>query len=76
MKNGTTQSGFFELGEIRPAHDSDFEYFIKLAEGDEGWVQKYDKNGLTVWNKDTKHTSIRMLKVCGRVLIVINNLPR
>ena len=59
----TTGSGFFHLGEIRVATDSDFEYFIHLAEHHEDWVKKLDKNGLTVWQKETGHSTIKMAKV-------------
>lgn len=54
---------FFELGEIRIARESDFQYFRRLVEGHEGWLKKLDKNGLTVWNRDTGKTSVKMFKV-------------
>lgn len=54
---------FFELGEVRLATDSDFDYFAHLAKNFDGWVKKYDKHGVTVWNKDTGGKTVKMLKV-------------
>lgn len=55
---------FFEPNEIRSATDSDFEYFVQLAD-DRGdtWIKKLDKNGLVIWQKDTGVSSIKMAKV-------------
>jgi len=60
--NGDTSS-FFKLGEIRLAKDSDFQHFRQLADGNDGWTQKLDKNGLVVWSKETQDSSIKMMKV-------------
>ena len=56
---------FFQVGEIRPARDSDFEYFKSLAREDvkHGWKKKFDKNGLRVWNKDVGKSTAKMVKV-------------
>ena len=59
---------FFQLNEIRSATDSDFEYFIRLAEEEEGWIKKLepkklDKNSITIWQKETGVSSIKMAKV-------------
>ena len=62
---------FFHLGEIRPATDSDFDYFTRLAEHHEDWVKKLDKNGLVVWQKETGHSTIKMAKVCVMVYCVV-----
>lgn len=59
----TVGNNFFQLGEIRVATDSDFDYFIRLAEHHEDWVKKLDKNGLTVWQKEVGHSTIKMAKV-------------
>ena len=53
---------FFKLGEIRPALESDFQYFIELADG-AGWTKKVDKNGMAAWMRNMGKTSIKMLKV-------------
>ena len=64
--NGETSS-FFKLGEIRLAKDSDFQHFRELADSNDGWTQKLDKNGLVVWSKETQSSSIKMMKVwCSR----------
>ena len=60
------QSSFFELGEIRPARDSDFEYFIGLADG-HGWTKKLDKNGLMAWSKDMGKSTVKMVKVRSKL---------
>jgi hypothetical protein len=59
----TLGSHFFDLGEIRVATDSDFDYFIRLAERHEDWVKMLDKKGLTVWQKEMGHSTIKMAKV-------------
>ena len=59
----TGNCSFFDVGEIRLAKDSDFDYFAYLAENFDGWVKKYEKDGMTVWNKDTGRRTVRMLKV-------------
>ena len=59
----STSNGFIELGEIRAATDADFDYFVRLAECHESWIKKLDKNGLTVWQKETGHSTIKMAKV-------------
>lgn len=58
VKGGT----FFEVGEIRPARDSDFQHFIDLADGG-GWTKKSEKNGLLAWTRNTENSSIKMFKV-------------
>ena len=62
----TAPPSFFQPYEIRSATDSDFEYFIQLAddEGD-GWIKKLEKNGLTIWQKETGVSSIKLAKVRG-----------
>ena len=55
-------SAFFKVGDIRPADDSDFEYFVGLIEGG-GWTKKMDKNGLVAWTRSVEDTSIKMFKV-------------
>lgn len=56
---------FFQPNEIRSATDADFEYFIRLAEVHEGdgWIKKLDKNNLTIYQKETGVSSIKMAKV-------------
>ena len=64
--NGSTppSTHFFQVNEIRSATDSDFEYFVQLAEEEEdGWVKKLDKNGITIWQKETGESPIKMAKV-------------
>ena len=56
-------NGFLELGEIRVATDADFDYFMRLAECTDNWNKKLDKNGLTVWQKETGHSTIKLAKV-------------
>lgn len=57
---------FFQLNEIRSATDSDFDYFIQLAdEQGDGWVKRLDKNNLTIWQKETGVSSVKMAKVCS-----------
>ena len=58
VKGGT----FFEVGEIRPARDSDFQHFIDLADGG-GWTKKLEKNGLLAWSRNMENASIKMFKV-------------
>lgn len=60
--NDNPEPSFFELGEIRPARDSDFAYFVGLAEG-HGWTKKLDKNGLVAWSKDMGKSTVKMVKV-------------
>lgn len=59
--NGSTNT-IFELGEIRPATDTDFEHFIHLVEDDDGWIKKLNKV-VTVWQKETGHSTIKLVKV-------------
>ena len=66
--NGSTvlppSEHFFQLNEIRSATDTDFKYFIQLAdENGDGWVKKLDKNNMTIWQKETGVSSIKMAKV-------------
>ena len=63
LQQGTTGACFLQLGELRVATDADFDYFISLAEYHEDWTKKLDKNGLTVWQKETGHSTIKMAKV-------------
>lgn len=53
---------FFEVGEIRPAQESDFEHFIGLADGG-GWTKKMEKHGLLVWTRNTENSFVKMFKV-------------
>ena len=55
---------FFKVGEIRLPRDEDFEYVASLADDNEGWTQKYNKNGLSVWTKNTQDSQVKVLKVC------------
>lgn len=55
-------STFFEVGEIRPARDSDFQHFIGLIDGG-GWTKKVDKDGIIAWTRNIESTSIKMIKV-------------
>ena len=63
LENGGS-AGFFQPLEIRSATDADFDYFIQLAdqEGD-GWIKKLDKDSITIWQKETGTSSIKMAKV-------------
>lgn len=61
--NNGNPSHFIQPNEIRSATDSDFEYFIQLAEREDGWIKKLDKNNITIWQKETGVSSIRMAKV-------------
>ena len=65
-RQDTTGKEFLQLGEIRAATDSDFDYFVRLAEHHEDWVKKLDKNGLIVWQKETEHSTIKVAKVRER----------
>jgi hypothetical protein len=67
----TAPPSFFQLNEIRSATDSDFEYFIQLADhhGD-GWIKKLEKNGLTIWQKETGASTIKMVKV---ICFIVSN---
>ena len=61
-----SDSRFFQPNEIRSATDSDFDYFIQLADQDgDGWIKKLDKNGLVIWQKESGVSSIKMAKVCA-----------
>lgn len=62
-------ANFFEVGEIRPARDSDFQHFVDLADGS-GWTKKIDKNGLLVWMRNTENASMKMFKVCTLLLYI------
>ena len=55
-------SSFYEVGEIRPARDSDFQHFINLID-DGKWTQKMDKDGIIAWARNMENTSIKMFKV-------------
>lgn len=60
----TAPPSFFQPYEIRSATDSDFDYFIRLADDDgDGWIKKLEKNGITIWQKETGVSSIKMAKV-------------
>lgn len=63
LQLGTAEPVFFQIGEVREATDTDFDYFKRLAEYHENWIKKLDKNGLTVWQKETGHSTIKMAKV-------------
>ncbi len=71
LANGVAWPTFFSLGEIRVARESDFEYFRRLADDNEGWTKKLDRDGLTVWNRDSGSTSIKMFKVCTCVICLL-----
>ena len=59
----TAPHSFFDLGEIRSAKESDFDYFLHLCDSDEGWVHKgTEKGGLEIWNRDMG-MGLKMLKV-------------
>lgn len=61
--NGTNPPRFLQIDEIRSAEDADFEYFIHLAEDHEdGWIKKLDKE-VTIWQKETGTSTIKMAKV-------------
>ncbi len=74
LANGVAWPTFFSLGEIRVARESDFEHFRRLADDSEGWTKKLDRDGLTVWNRDSGSTSIKMFKVCT-CLICLRSRP-
>lgn len=62
--NGWAAPSFFQPNEIRSATDSDFLYFVQLADDQgDGWVKKLDKNNITIWQKETGVSSIKMAKV-------------
>ena len=63
LQQGAAEPFFFQLGELREATDKDFDYFRRLAEFHDNWIKKLDKNGLTVWQKETGHSTIKMAKV-------------
>ena len=56
-------ASFFDIGEIRVARDSDYDYFRYLVESREGWIEKHNKNGVTVWLKTNDKSPIKMAKV-------------
>ena len=55
-------NAFFEVGEIRPARESDFQHFLELADGG-GWTKKMDKNGILAWTRHMENSAIKMFKV-------------
>ena len=58
-----TQGTFFKLGEIRLPTDEDFEYVAALADDYEGWTQKYNKNRISVWTRNTQGSEVKVVKV-------------
>lgn len=63
MAEGGGDSSFFRVGEIRPANDSDFNYFRSLITDFEGWKKNHEKNGATVYSKEMGKATIKMVKV-------------
>ena len=63
LQQGAGEPVFFQLGEVREAKDTDFDYFRRLAEYHDNWIKRLDNNGLTVWQKETGHSTIKMAKV-------------
>ena len=57
---------FFRENEIRSARDADFNHFIHLvddcSEGT-GWVKKFDKNSIAVWQKEIGAGPVKMALV-------------
>lgn len=68
----TQQPSFFKVGEIRPAEDHDFDYFVNLAEGG-GWTKKMDKNGLVAWSRSSENSALKIFKV--RVTASLTSTP-
>ena len=63
MAEGGGGSSFFKVGEIRPANNSDFEYFRSLIADSNGWKKNHEKNGLTVYSKEMGKSTVKMVKV-------------
>ena len=59
LKNG------FNLGEVRAAKESDFDYFLSLCHLSEGWHQEYSKRDVTVHSRSSAGSSFRMFRVCS-----------
>jgi len=49
--------------EPKIATDEEFDKFIKAAENSEGFEQKYDKNGIQIWSKESKDSRINLVKM-------------
>jgi len=65
--NGHSSGTGFEVNEIRSATEEDFQHFIRLVEEykveGSGWTKKLDKNNITIWQKETGVSSIKMALV-------------
>ncbi len=62
-KKDSEQDSFFKLGEIRVATERDFEHFIHIADSNEGWIKKVEKNGFTIYQRECDNSMIKMAKV-------------
>ena len=52
-----------DVGEVRAATGADFESFKHLAESEEGWQQRYNKNGTRVFTKLSDESRVKIIKV-------------
>lgn len=59
----------FKVNEIRSATDDDFQHFISLVEEYErdgtGWTKKLERRDITIWQKETGQSPIKMALVSG-----------
>lgn len=49
--------------EPKIATNEDFEVFKEACSKDDGFEQKFDKNGITIWSKEIKDSSINLVKM-------------
>ncbi len=68
----------FKVNEIRSATDDDFQHFMRLVEEykteGSGWTKKLERRDITIWQKETGQSSIKMALVsgAGTIDIVLN----
>ncbi len=59
----------FKVNEIRSATDDDFQHFMRLVEEykteGSGWTKKLERRDITIWQKETGQSSIKMALVSG-----------
>ncbi|XP_064404303.1 START domain-containing protein 10-like [Halichondria panicea] len=64
-KKDSEQNNFFKLGEIRVATEKDCEHFMHIADSNDGWIRKVEKNGFTIYQRECDNSMVKMAKVCG-----------
>ena len=62
-KKDSEQNNFFKLGEIRVATEKDCEHFMHIADSNDGWIRKVEKNGFTIYQRECDNSMVKMAKV-------------